>query len=246
MKIIETNNYQEMSEKAAHFLIKKVQDNPAIILGMATGGTPEGMYRLLIDDHKNNHTSYQGVTTFNLDEYIGLPKDDANSYYSYMWKTLFDHIDINDEHVHLPNGLATNIEEECKNYERLIKQYGGIDVQVLGIGENGHIGFNEPGTAFDSHTHVIELTDSTREANSRYFSNIYEVPKEAITMGIHTIMQAKEIVLLASGERKAEALNQLLHAEISEAFPASILQKHSNVTIIADRDALKHISHVTV
>ncbi|WP_413374837.1 glucosamine-6-phosphate deaminase [Alkalihalobacillus sp. 1P02AB] len=242
MKIVETTNYQEMSEKAASFLINQVKEKPNATLGMATGGTPEGMYQLLIEDYNQNGTSYKEVTTFNLDEYIGLPKEDKNSYNSYMHNALFNFINIPESQIHLPNGMNADAAKECEKYEERIARNGGIDIQILGIGENGHIGFNEPGTSFDSKTHVITLTESTRIANSRYFNSLDEVPTKAVTMGISTIMQAKKIILLASGEKKADALHQLLHNEVDESFPASILQKHPNVTIIADRDALKNIS----
>ncbi|MED3645743.1 glucosamine-6-phosphate deaminase [Halalkalibacterium halodurans] len=242
MKIIEAKHFDDMSLKAAQFMIEKVQRDPTITLGLATGGTPQKMYELLINDHRINGTSYHQVTTFNLDEYIGLDRHDPNSYYTYMHKALFDHIDIRDEQAFLPNGTASNLNAECERYEALIRQHGGIDLQVLGIGANGHIGFNEPGTSFESSTHIVKLTESTREANARYFNDLSEVPTEAITMGIQSIMNAKEILLLASGKKKADALYQLIHGKVDESFPASVLQRHEQVTIIADREALQKVA----
>jgi glucosamine-6-phosphate deaminase len=242
MDIITTSSYEDLSKTAAEYIIQKVRKESSVILGMATGGTPTKMYELLIDDYVNHKTSYNHVTTFNLDEYVGLSKNDSKSYYSYMNNQLFKHIDINKNKTHIPDGLAENIEQECGRYEQLLQNNGPVDVQILGLGENGHIGFNEPRTPFDSKTHVVKLTDSTRRANARFFKSLEDVPTHAITMGIDSIMQAKEILLLVSGEHKAEALNRLLHGEISENFPASILKKHPCVKIIADRSVLEHSS----
>ncbi|MGM7634384.1 glucosamine-6-phosphate deaminase [Bacillus sp. Hm123] len=238
MKIIKVKDYQEISQTAAEIIIAQVKKNPKLVLGLATGSTPEGLYKNLIEDHEANGTTYQQVTTFNLDEYIGLPKEDHNSYYAFMKKHLFDHIDVLAENVHLPSGEKADLSAECTAYEALIHEAGGIDVQVLGIGGNGHIGFNEPGTPFDSLTHTIELDESTREANARFFNSLEEVPTQAITMGIQTIMSAKEIVLLASGAAKVEAISNLLLGEVTEEFPASCLHQHPNVTIIVDEAAL--------
>ncbi|KAA9021040.1 glucosamine-6-phosphate deaminase [Niallia endozanthoxylica] len=238
MNLIEVKDYEEMSAKAAEYLVNKVRNSPKITLGMATGGTPEGTYRQLIEDHRENHTSYQHVTTFNLDEYVGLSGDHPNSYRYFMNKKLFDHIDIQKSNTYVPRGDARDIQKECLDYEKLLEEKGGIDLQLLGIGSNGHIGFNEPGASFDSKTHLVTLTPSTREANARYFSSLEEVPTQAISMGISTIMKAKEILLLVSGEKKSKALAQLLNGEITENNPASVLKNHPNVTIIADYKAL--------
>ncbi|KAB7707200.1 glucosamine-6-phosphate deaminase [Bacillus aerolatus] len=237
MKLIKVKDYNELSETAARLVLEKVKANPDIVLGLATGGTPEGMYKRLVEDHRSAGTSYKNVTTFNLDEYAGLSQADPNSYYAYMREHLFDHIDVPKENVHLPDGEKEDLDAECIQYEQLIKEAGNVDLQVLGIGGNGHIGFNEPGTPFDSHTHVVTLDESTREANARYFSSLDEVPTQALTMGIQTIMRAKEIVLLASGKSKAEAVAQLLKEEANENFPASILTTHPNVTVIVDEEA---------
>lgn len=241
IQIIKTNNYEEMSRVAAEKIINLVKKKPNAELGLATGGTPEGVYNLLIQDHQVNGTSYKQVRTVNLDEYIGLPKEDPNSYYTFMKEKLFNHIDILPENTHVPNGMADDANAEADRYESFVHEIGGVDLQILGIGHNGHIAFNEPGTSFDSKTHVIDLTDETRQANARFFNSIDEVPTKAITMGIHTIMDSKEIILLASGASKAEALKKLVHGEVTEQFPASILQKHSHVTIIADEAALQLI-----
>lgn len=238
MKIIEVKDYQEMSKQAAEYIIEKVHTTKKLNLGLATGGTPVGTYKNLIEDHKQNHTSYQHITTFNLDEYVGLSGNDCNSYRYYMNEQLFDHINIDKSNTHIPRGDVRDMEKECDNYERLIAEHGGVDLQILGIGSNGHIGFNEPGTSFDSRTHLIELAPSTREANARYFSSLDEVPTKAITMGIATIMKSKEILLLISGENKSASISELLHGEVNESFPASVLRNHPNVTIIADKAAI--------
>ncbi len=237
MNIIEVKDYQEMSKKAAEFVRDNVRRNPSVNLGLATGGTPVGMYKQLIEDHQKNHTSYKNVTTFNLDEYIGLSEYNHNSYRYFMNVHLFDHIDIQMSKTNVPHGNVNDLKKECSDFEHLIKEHGGIDLQILGIGSNGHIGFNEPGTSFDSQTHIIDLTHSTREANARFFGNRAEVPAQAITMGIATIMKSKAILLLISGTNKREAFFQLVRGEISENFPASVLRKHSCVTIIVDEAA---------
>jgi glucosamine-6-phosphate deaminase len=241
MNIIEVKDYQEMSKKAAEFIINKVRRTPNITLGLATGGTPVGMYKHLIEDHQKKHTSYKNVTTFNLDEYIGLSGDNHNSYRYFMNDQLFNHIDVQMSKINIPDGNVTDLQKECSDFENSIKEHGGIDLQILGIGSNGHIGFNEPGTSFDSQTHIIDLTSSTREANARFFSSLEEVPTQAITLGITTIMKSKEILLLISGTNKSEALFQVLHGEIGENFPASALRKHPCVTLIADEAALRNV-----
>jgi len=238
MKIIEVNDYEQMSEKAAKYIINKVTHFPRITLGLATGGTPVGTYRNLIADHQQNGTSYQNVTSFNLDEYVGLTGANKNSYRYFMDDQLFNHIDIKKSNTHVPSGEPLKTDKECTRYEELLSKHGGIDLQILGIGSNGHIGFNEPGTSFRSTTHVVELTSSTIKANSRYFDRIEDVPTRAITMGISTIMKSKEILLLVSGGNKKDALVKLLNSEINESFPASVLKNHPCVTIIADKAAV--------
>lgn len=223
---------------AAAQIIAKIQANPKLNLGLATGSTPTGVYKKLIQDHEENNTSYKQINTFNLDEYIGISKKDHNSYHYFMCENLFDHIDVSLEQTHIPDGTATNLDEECRRYEQFIEEHGGIDLQILGIGQNGHIGFNEPGTSFSSRTHIINLAESTRKANSRFFESLDDVPTQAITMGIASIMESKEIFLLVSCASKAEALARLMNGEVSEQFPASILKNHPNVTIFADKEAL--------
>ncbi|WP_138419533.1 glucosamine-6-phosphate deaminase [Aquibacillus sediminis] len=238
MRLIEVENYQEMSEKVCQLMINRITDLTKPVLGLATGSTPERLYQLLVEVNQKDVVSFQDVTTFNLDEYIGLEATDPNSYRYYMNDKLFNHIDIPDEQTHIPNGRADDSEQECARYEALIQQVGGIDIQLLGLGLNGHIGFNEPGTSFKQKTHVVELEESTRKANARFFESIDDVPTHAITMGINTIMQSKEIMLMVSGEKKAGALDRLLNGEVTEEFPASILNEHDHVTIVADKAAL--------
>lgn len=220
-------------------MIEKIRSNPDMTLGLATGSTPKGVYAELIKDHLENGTSYEKITTINLDEYIGLPSSDPNSYRYFMNSELFNHLNIPLENTNLPNGTADDINQECLRYERLIKDLVDIDLQLLGIGRNGHIGFNEPGTSFKSRTHVVKLAESTRKANARFFESTDEVPTHAITMGIASILDSREIVLLASGSAKAEAIRRLVNGEPDEHFPASALKLHPNVTIIADEEALR-------
>lgn len=240
-QIIRTNNYKEMSRAASERVVQVLAKNPQAVIGLATGSTPEGLYQYLIEDHQTHGTSYKYAKTVNLDEYIGLDHHNKNSYFSYMQEKLFKHIDINIDNTNLPNGMASNLEQEALRYETHIREIGGVDLQILGIGHNGHIGFNEPGTSFQSKTHVVTLAENTREANARYFDSLDEVPTHALTMGIQSIMDSKEIILLASGASKAEAIKRLVYGEISEDFPASVLRLHPKVTIIADADALQLI-----
>ncbi|WP_071393329.1 glucosamine-6-phosphate deaminase [Bacillus tuaregi] len=241
MKIIEAKDYQELSQIAASYIMEQVKQKPESVLGLATGGTMLGTYQALIEDYRKNGGDYQHVQTFNLDEYVGLAKSDENSYHHYMWEQLFSHINVAEDRAHLPNGKADDMEKECLEYERLIKESGGIDLQLLGIGQNGHIGFNEPGSAFDSITRMVPLKESTRQANARYFPTLEDVPTHAITMGISTIMKSKKIVLLASGSQKADILYDLYHSDITADIPATILRNHPDTTIIADWDALAKI-----
>lgn len=236
MKFIQVKDYKELSQKAADLIIDRIKRSPSFNLGLATGETPIETYRLMIEDHQKNGTCYQQVKTFNLDEYVGLGCEHEQSYHYFMKKYLFNHINIPNENTYIPNGKELG-SAECDHYENLISQLGGIDLQLLGIGRNGHIGFNEPGTSFESKTHVIELTPSTREANAKFFGRMEDVPTQAITMGISTIMQSKEILLIISGESKKEALYNLIHHGIDEAFPASALKGHPNVTVIVDEAA---------
>lgn len=239
--MVKTKDKEEMSRKACEMVVEKMTTMKCPTLGLATGSTPEGLYQLLIEAYKQGDISFADTTTFNLDEYAGLTADDPNSYQFFMNEKLFNHIDIPDKQTHIPRGGADDLEKECSGYEKLIKAANHMDVQVLGLGLNGHIGFNEPGTNFDSRTHIVELDDSTRQANARFFGSKDEVPTKAITMGIETIMESKQIILLVAGENKADAVNKLVNGEISEEFPASILRKHENVVVIGDEKALSKL-----
>jgi glucosamine-6-phosphate deaminase len=240
VEVIIKNNYEEISKLAADYLINTVKAKNDAILGLPTGSTPIGMYQEVINRYKDN-ISFQNVRTFNLDEYVGLDKSNINSYRYFMDENLFSHIDIKEENIHIPNGVATDIEKECINYENLLKTTGQMDIMYLGIGHNGHIGFNEPDEFFEPYTHIVKLTEDTIEANKRFFDNIESVPKTAITMGIKTIMSAKKIILLASGESKAEAISKTVKGKITPRVPASILQLHNDVTLIIDKDAAKFL-----
>jgi glucosamine-6-phosphate deaminase len=237
LEILKVKDYEEMSKKACSVILERMNalENP--VLGMATGSTPEGLYKQLIRAYNEGEVSFKQVSTFNLDEYVGIDHEDPNSYHYYMKDKLFGHIDLLPENAHLPNGNGADLELECWEYENQIRNAGQIDIQVLGLGLNGHIGFNEPGTPFSSRTQVINLEESTRKANARFFASLNEVPTKAITMGIDTIMESKQILLLVSGKKKAVPLAKLLNGEVSEDFPASILHRHSNVMIIADEAA---------
>lgn len=238
MRIIKTKNYDEMSKKASDFVSQAITKKKDLVLGLATGSTPEGMYEDLIQKTKEGAISFKQVRTFNLDEYIGLEESHPNSYHYFMEENFFKHIDISPENTYLPKGTAENLAEECARYEELIKSTGGIDLQILGLGTNGHIAFNEPGSSFTSPTSVVDLAQETLDANARFFDSIEDVPTQAVTMGIGSIMEAKEILLLVSGKSKAEALAKTIKGEVTEDLPSSVLQEHSNVTIIADQEAL--------
>lgn len=241
MKIIQAKDYDDMSSKACELMLDKLNRLDAPVFGLATGDTPVGLYQRLVRKHKEEKVSFKKATTFNLDEYVGLSIDHPESYHFYMNEHLFDHIDLPSERAHVPNGVAQDLEEECRSYERKIKEVGNIDIQLLGIGNNGHIGFNEPGTPFDSRTAIFQLTESTRKSNSRFFESIDEVPKTAISMGLGTIMEAKEILLIVFGSHKADILARVLNSEATESIPATVLHRHDNVTIIADMDALAKV-----
>jgi len=246
MEIIKARDYENMSELGAQFLVDKLKGGEVEVLGLATGGTPVGLYKRLIKKVNDEKLSLSHLHTVNLDEYIGLSADDPNSYHQYMETVLFKHIDIPKDQVQLPNGYAKDVSSECERYEQLIDHLGGVDLQLLGIGNNGHIGFNEPGSSFESRTKVVDLAPSTIEANARYFSSDNKVPRQAITMGIKTIMESKSILLLASGKEKAKAVAELIQGEVSEASPATVLQKHPNITLIADEEALSLVTEKTV
>lgn len=241
MKIFKTRDYNDMSRTAANIVSAQVILFPKSVLGLATGDTPIGMYNQLAKKCDQGDVDFCAIKTVNLDEYVGLAREHEQSYYYFMWTHLFNKINIKRENVFLPNGQANDLEKECSDYEAIIERMGGIDLQVLGIGCNGHIGFNEPSSAFTKNTHVVNLTESTISANSRFFDKKEDVPKRAVSMGIGTIMQARRILLLCSGKQKSEILYQSLYADIDPIIPASILQLHPNVTVVADQDALSAI-----
>lgn len=232
---IEVSSYEQMSQIAATIFIDQLLAKPDSVLGLATGGSPLGFYKELVRRHQAEEVSFARATTFNLDEYAGKGPGDAASYYEFMHRNLFRHIDLAENRRHVPNGLAPDLAKECQRYERLIAESGGIDLQLLGIGVNGHIGFNEPGTPFDSRTHVVELAEATRISNARFFDRKEDIPEKAITMGIGTIMAARKIVLLAFGDNKMDAVRRLENCAVTEEFPASILRKHPHVRVIYGR-----------
>ncbi|WP_029688345.1 glucosamine-6-phosphate deaminase [Thermoanaerobacter sp. A7A] len=237
MKVIITVNYDEMSKKAAEIVKKQIKEKPNTVLGLATGSTPLGMYKHLIEMYKRGEIDFSNVITFNLDEYIGLSPDHPQSYHYFMFHNFFNHINIKKENVHIPNGIAEDLEEECRKYEEEIEKAGGIDLQILGIGVNGHIGFNEPEESIETKTHVVTLTEDTINANKRFFKSAEEVPRKAITMGLGSIMKAKKIVLLASGKNKAEAIKETIKGQLTTKVPATVLALHPDVTIIIDKEA---------
>lgn len=242
MEVIIKSNYQEVSDLAAQYLLNTVKTKSDAVLGLPTGETPLGMYNIVANEYKNNEISFKNVKTFNLDEYKGLEKTNENSYYYFMNKNLFSHIDIIKENTNIPNGMANNVIEECINYENKIKVAGSMDILFLGIGKNGHIGFNEPADFFEPFTYEVKLDENTIDANSRFFDCMEDVPKTALTMGIKTILSAKKIVLIASGSSKAEAIAKTINGKITPQVPASVLQLHNNITIIIDKEAAEKMS----
>ena len=232
MKFLNVDTYQEMSRQAANLISAQVIMKPNSVLGLATGSTPIGTYKQLIEWYKKGDIDFSKAVSINLDEYVGLDADNINSYRYFMDKNLFNEINIVKENTFVPSGVAENLEEECKNYDENIKNLGGIDLQLLGIGLDGHIGFNEPSEVFTKNTHIVDLDQSTIEANSRFFGSIDKVPKKAITMGMASIMKAKKILLIANGEEKREILNRALFGSITPQIPASILQRHPDITVI--------------
>ncbi len=237
MKLIICENYEEASAEAAKVMLGIIKNKPTDNLGLATGSTPVKMYELMVEDHEKNGTSYKDIKSYNLDEYYGLEHTHPQSYYYFMQKHLFSKVDIKPENVHVPKGSG-DIQASCDEYNKLLAE-NVIDIQLLGIGSNGHIGFNEPGTSFDAVTHVVDLKQSTIEDNARLFfdGKIEDVPKQAVSMGISNIMNAKSVLLLAFGKGKAEAVKGMIEGPVTEELPASILQKHQDVTVILDKDA---------
>ncbi|VEU59123.1 glucosamine-6-phosphate deaminase [Mesomycoplasma neurolyticum] len=236
MKIVIKNNANEIAEYVANIIKNEILSKEKINVCFATGNSPIKTYQKLIEMFKNKEISFKNVTTFNLDEYVGIEKSNKCSYHYFMFENLFNHVDVKKENIHLPNGLG-DITKNAKNYERLIKDKGGIDLMILGIGTNGHIAFNEPGSLIDDRTREVKLTDSTIQSNKIYFENENDVPKTAISMGIGTILEAKKIILLANGSAKAKAIYETINGKITSDVPASFLQNHDDVSIIIDNDA---------
>ena len=232
MKIIKAKSYQDLSRKAANLISAQVILKPECVLGLATGSTPIGTYRQLVEWYQKDDVDFSRVTTFNLDEYVGLSPENPQSYHAFMRRNLFDHVNLVPERCHVPDGCATDLARACREYDAAIAERGGIDLQLLGIGGNGHIAFNEPGEAFEKDTHIVALKESTIQANQRFFASADQVPRQAITMGIRLIMQARKILLIAEGTAKKRALEQALFGPISAQVPASILQLHPDLTVI--------------
>jgi len=238
VKIIKAKDYNDLSRKAANILSAQVILKENSVLGLATGNSPIGVYQQLVEWYLKGDIDFSRVTTVNLDEYLGLPPSNEQSYRYFMNKNLFSHINIDPDNTYVPDGVSADPELECGWYENLIRKLGGIDMQLLGFGHNGHIGFNEPGSAFEAETHIVSLTESTIQANRQNFKSIDEMPKQAYTVGIKTIMQARRIVVVVSGEHKAEIVKEALRGPITPQVPASVLQLHNNVTLVADEAAL--------
>ena len=238
MKIIKAKDYQDMSRKAANIISAQIIMKPDCVLGLATGSTPIGTYDQLIDWYKKGDLDFSQVSSVNLDEYRGLSHTDPQSYYYFMHEHLFNHVNIREEATFVPDGTNPDAEAACAAHEEIIKKLGGIDLQLLGLGNNGHIGFNEPSEAFEKETHCVDLTESTIQANSRFFDSIDQVPTQAYTMGIKSIMMAKKILIVANGEGKADIVARAFWGPVTPDVPASILQMHPNVTVVCDEAAL--------
>jgi glucosamine-6-phosphate deaminase len=237
MEVIIARDYEEMSERAAEIVLGALRCKPDMVLGLATGSTPEGLYERLIAAHKDGDADFSQVVTFNLDEYVGLGPDHEQSYRYFMNTKLFDHVNVEAANTHVPDGLAVDHAAHCEQYERLIHQAGGIDLQVLGIGRDGHIAFNEPGTSLGSRTHVTALTRETVEDNARFFADADEVPRFAVTMGIGSVLEARRCLLLVSGANKAPATKAAVEGPITSMVTASALQLHPDTTAVVDEAA---------
>ena len=243
MEIRIFENKEALSRAAAKYFIDTINEKKKPVLGLATGSSPLGMYEKLIEAYQDGKVDFSNVSSYNLDEYCGIPKNHSQSYWTFMQENFFKFVNIDNNNVHIPSSSG-DLQEACDKYNILLNEYE-IDIQVLGIGSNGHIAFNEPGTPFGSKTHYVELKQSTREDNARYFNSIEEVPTHAITMGLANIMKAKKIILIATGANKAEAIKKMIQGEVTEDMPASILQFHPNVVILTDREAAKTIINNT-
>ena len=237
MRIIVAKDYKDMSRKAANIISAQIITKPNCVLGLATGSSPIGTYDQLIEWYEKGDLDFSQVSSVNLDEYRGLDHVHDQSYYYFMHEHLFDRVNINPANTNVPDGTEPDAEKECRRYEELIASYGGVDLQLLGLGHNGHIGFNEPAPAFDKETHCVDLTESTIEANKRFFASADDVPRQAYTMGIGTIMKAKKILVVVSGEDKAEIVAKAFCGDVTPEVPASILQFHPDVTVVVDEAA---------
>ncbi len=237
MKVIVTKDYTQMCKLASRIFAAQITLKPESVLGLATGSTPVGMYNELVEMYKEGRVDFSKVRTVNLDEYAGLDGSNDQSYRYFMNHNLFDHINIDKDNTNVPNGVAADLQAECERYEQVVADMGGVDIQLLGIGNNGHIAFNEPCEEFPEKTHIVDLTQNTIEANARFFSSMDEVPKKALTMGIGPIMKAKKIVLLANGAKKAQTIYDTVYGPITPKVPASVLRLHTDVTIFADEEA---------
>ena len=238
MRIIVVESYEEMSIKAASIVKSQLVLKPDCVLGCATGETPLGMYQELVKAYRNKEADFAEATFFNLDEYCNMDEENPQSYPYYMEENFFNHINANKNNIFVPDGMAKDMDNECLLYDKKIRDSGGIDLQILGIGKNGHIGFNEPDISLNTETHLVNLTTKTIRANSRFFNTAQEVPKKAITMGIGTIMRSRKIILLANGKRKAWVIERTINGPITTKVPATILQLHNDVTIIIDQEAV--------
>lgn len=242
MKIIKANDYFDMSRKAANIISAQIIMKPNCVLGLATGSSAIGTYDQLVEWYKKGDLDFSEVTTINLDEYKGISRENDQSYYYFMNDKLFRKVNIDSKKTYLPDGMELDSEKACEDYNKIIENCGGVDLQLLGLGHNGHIGFNEPGAEFEAKTHCVDLTESTIQANQRFFERIEEVPRQAYTVGIKTIMQAEKIVVVVSGEEKAAILKEAFFGPITPQIPASILQLHNHVTLVADKAALSMVN----
>lgn len=239
MKVIVCNTYDELSLEAAKIMAATIKEKPDGVLGLATGSTPIGMYDNLIEMYKKGELDFKDIKTFNLDEYYPLSADNDQSYHYFMNKQLFSQINVKEENIHILDGLAENPEKECEDFEKLIEENGGIDIQVLGIGQNGHIGFNEPDEKLYANTHLTDLTENTIKANSRFFEKESDVPTKALTMGMGTILKSKKIIILANGKAKHKVVSELVQPMITTNNPATFLNAHADVTLICDKEAFE-------
>lgn len=241
MKIIRAKDYNDMSRKAANIISAQIIMKPNCVLGLATGSTPIGTYAQLVEWYQKGDLDFAEVVTVNLDEYKGLDRDNEQSYYYFMYDKLFSRVNIDLKNTFLPDGMEPDSQKACDDYNKVIAGTGGVDLQLLGLGHNGHIGFNEPGMAFEAETHCINLTESTMKANQRFFASKDDVPRQAYTMGIKTIMQAKKILVVVSGADKAAIVKEAFFGPITPMVQASVLQLHNDVTIVADEAALSQV-----